>query len=511
MRSSSGGFSIAASTQTLDVDNRISLRYYYRIADNLLRQADIFREEKNIIDLYVMLLRFSSLITETIPRHKDFKVSLQNERLYFKKKLMNALSELEALKPVVQQKIEELNRNHMNQVDRFDHNDISDSSVEWPPVRKKIPTNYGTRKTQGLVGQDFTYQASRTHQFSHGRPVDDQFRKLSLSFPRPKEETLSRHSFLGPNGLRGQWQPPSSVRGVQYPSNLDLTPIEIPSLQHPVEGGPMEQKNSDDSSLESSTLESVLSLSGDNQLLHNEEPCSMISLDKVEVPVNTDVVRQPSPPPILAQVQDLIPVTSPQVTESGHGVENSLKDDLACPKAPLQLHISTAMMENFMRLAKSNTKKNLETCGVLAGSLKNRKFYVTALIIPKQESTSDSCQTTNEEEIFDVQDKQSLFPLGWIHTHPTQSCFMSSIDLHTHYSYQIMLPEAIAIVMAPRDGSRTHGIFRLTTPGGMSVIRQCQQRGFHPHEQPPDGGPIYEHCTDVYMNPNLKFDVIDLR
>ena len=27
------------------------------------------------------------------------------------------------------------------------------------------------------------------------------------------------------------------------------------------------------------------------------------------------------------------------------------------------------MMENFMKLAKSNTDKNLETCGVLAGSL----------------------------------------------------------------------------------------------------------------------------------------------
>ncbi|KAJ8630692.1 hypothetical protein MRB53_024015 [Persea americana] len=96
-------------------------------------------------------------------------------------------------------------------------------------------------------------------------------------------------------------------------------------------------------------------------------------------------------------------------------------------------------------------------------------------------------------------------------THPTQSCFMSSIDLHTHYSYQIMLPEAIAIVMAPKDSSRTHGIFRLTAPGGMSLIRQCQQRGFHPHDEPPDGGPIYDHCTDVYMNPSLKFDVIDLR
>lgn len=27
----------------------------------------------------------------------------------------------------------------------------------------------------------------------------------------------------------------------------------------------------------------------------------------------------------------------------------------------------------------------------------------------------EQCQTTNEEEIFEVQDKRSLFPLGWIH------------------------------------------------------------------------------------------------
>ncbi|MBA0588251.1 hypothetical protein Gorai_001363 [Gossypium raimondii] len=75
----------------------------------------------------------------------------------------------------------------------------------------------------------------------------------------------------------------------------------------------------------------------------------------------------------------------------------------------------------------------------------------------------------------------------------------------------IMLPEAVAIVMAPTDSSRKRGIFRLTTPGGMSVIRQCQQRGFHPHNPPPDGGSVYNTCTDVYMNPSVKFDVIDLR
>ena len=58
---------------------------------------------------------------------------------------------------------------------------------------------------------------------------------------------------------------------------------------------------------------------------------------------------------------------------------------------------------------------------------------------------------------------------------------------------------------------RKHGIFRLTTPGGMSVIRHCDQRGFHPHHSPSDGGPVYKSCTDVYMNPNIHFDVIDLR
>eukprot|EP00262_Sarcandra_glabra_P007403 TRINITY_DN20188_c0_g1_i1.p1 TRINITY_DN20188_c0_g1~~TRINITY_DN20188_c0_g1_i1.p1 ORF type:complete len:513 (-),score=78.66 TRINITY_DN20188_c0_g1_i1:288-1826(-) len=512
MKSSSGTISIAASAQKLDVDNRISLRFYYRIADNLVKQADIYREEKNIIDLYIMLLRFSSLITETIPRHQDYNVSLQREKLSFKKKLLNALTELEALKPVVLRRIEDLNRKPTNQVDRWGNDSIS-SSLEWPYVKRQLPTNYEISQTQKSVRQDGKFQGSRIHRdkFSYSTPMEEQFRKLSFSIPRPKEETLSRHSILGPNGLHGGWQPPTIDKGVQYPSNLDSTPIEIPSLHQPVQDGLMLLKDRDNPEPERSTLELVLSLHDDRLATPAEEPCSVAIADKIEVPVQMDIIRQPSPPPVLADVQDLIPAISPQVSDLRTEPVKSLQDELVHSESPLQLHISTKMMDNFMRVAKSNTDRNLETCGVLAGSLKSRKFYITALIIPKQESTSDTCQTMNEEEIFDVQDKQSLFPLGWIHTHPSQSCFMSSVDLHTHYSYQIMLPEAIAIVMAPKDSSRTHGIFRLTAPGGMSVVRKCQQRGFHPHDEPPDGGPIYEHCSDVYMNPTLKFDVIDLR
>lgn len=48
-------------------------------------------------------------------------------------------------------------------------------------------------------------------------------------------------------------------------------------------------------------------------------------------------------------------------------------------------------------------------------------------------------QALNEEEIFEAQDSRGLYPLGWIHTHPTQTCFLSSIDVHTHCGYQVGL------------------------------------------------------------------------
>ncbi|KAF7819889.1 AMSH-like ubiquitin thioesterase 1 [Senna tora] len=516
MKSSSDTINIAAVSQRLDVDNRISIRYYYRIADNILKQADIFRAEKNIIDLYVMLLRFSSLVSETIPCHRDYKASPQSKKVALKKKLLNSLNELEELKPLVQQKIIELNRRQTYQQNRWGKSH-SNNLIQFSPVKKQTNTSSGQIKVifflqaERPISGDFSYRGSRGQQFSYVRPVQEHFHRLSLTLPRPKEETLSRHSILGPNGLKGQWQPPTSDKGIRYPTNIDLSPVEIPSLQQSLDDGSLDKKDNSILDHSRSDVESIIPESEDCKAQHAEEPISLISFETTEVPVQTDIIRQPSPPPVLAEVQDLIPAVSPHVAEAECKIETPSSDELVHGETPLQLHISTTLMENFMKLAKSNTDKNLETCGILAGLLKNRKFYITTLIIPKQESTSDTCQTTNEEEIFEVQDKLSLFPLGWIHTHPTQSCFMSSVDLHTHYSYQIMLPESVAIVMAPRDSSRKHGIFRLTAPGGMSVIRQCQQRGFHHHSQPPDGGPLYNTCTDVYINPDLNFDVIDLR
>ena len=56
-------------------------------------------------------------------------------------------------------------------------------------------------------------------------------------------------------------------------------------------------------------------------------------------------------------------------------------------------------------------------------------------------------RTTNT--VGDQTPSNDCFP-PWFQTHPTQTAFLSSVDLHTHCSYQLMLPEAIAIVCAPK-------------------------------------------------------------
>lgn len=110
------------------------------------------------------------------------------------------------------------------------------------------------------------------------------------------------------------------------------------------------------------------------------------------------------------------------------------------------------LRHNFLSIAQANTRANLETCGILCGTLISNALFISKLVIPDQESTSDTCETINESELFDYVDGEDLMVLGWIHTHPTQTCFMSSRDLHTHCGYQTMMPESIAIVCAPSKG-----------------------------------------------------------
>jgi len=99
-----------------------------------------------------------------------------------------------------------------------------------------------------------------------------------------------------------------------------------------------------------------------------------------------------------------------------------------------------------------------------------------------------------------------LLTLGWIHTHPTQSLFMSSVDLHTHFPQQQLLPEAVAVVLAPRFDPN-FGVFALT-PSGLSVLAACGRTGFHPHSEPQ----LYGNPTHLEIRwGRPQFQLVDLR
>lgn len=86
-------------------------------------------------------------------------------------------------------------------------------------------------------------------------------------------------------------------------------------------------------------LESAEPENKDCQITQVEEPGSLISFEAIESPLQTGITRQPSPPPVLADVQDLIPTTSPPVTDADCRLDNSSSDGLVCAEDPLELHI----------------------------------------------------------------------------------------------------------------------------------------------------------------------------
>jgi STAM-binding protein len=224
---------------------------------------------------------------------------------------------------------------------------------------------------------------------------------------------------------------------------------------------------------------------------------------------------QPSIPPLppKAELIQAKPSVEPQIAPIVEEKEIEHRSIASTEGGiPLKtIFIPSSLHDSFLTIAQANTSKKLETCGILCGKLNRNAFFITHLLIPKQESTENTCQTLDEEAQFQFVDDNSVFVIGWIHTHPTQSCFLSSVDLHTQNAYQIMLRESIAIVCSPTK-TPDLGIFRLSDPYGIMVISQCGKSGFHLHDE----RGLYKRCErvdqgHVIITRELPFEVVDLR
>lgn len=484
---------LAAAKQ---VNHIIPLPMYYRSAGLLQRQAEEYRRTRNQEQLYLMLLRFVSLIAETIPRHTTYNKNDPNAVL-LRQQAAVALEELEQLKTALQLV------DAARLVDRpFLPTSVPDAVQLSAGNVPGLHWEASGTDLEGLGSKEWQERIYREHLpptslpkaaviTSQGSEIPSLAIGPGMSLPMASNEILSKHAIL-PSLF-----PPTQAPSVSSQARSQMAAETGSGVPSPV---------SEEPSVYSSLLSSM-SLEGQRRaLLPLPSPyAGELQLGPQELGVTT------SPHP-TKPIQPGHTCCSPAVAPSMISGNNSVPE-VRKRQQIRDVHVSVKLMDEFLRYAEYNTRRGIETCGILAGTLSpdDACFSVTALIVPKQEGTTDTVQALAEEEIFEAQDSRALYPLGWIHTHPTQTCFLSSIDVHTQCGYQTMLDEAVAIVMAPRDSTKRVGIFRLTTPGGLSLVQRCPLRGFHAHPPTETGQELYELCGHVYLNPRVGYEVIDLR
>ncbi|MCJ1467123.1 hypothetical protein MMC07_005745 [Pseudocyphellaria aurata] len=514
---------IVQKAQNFDYNPLIPLKYWLRTAGTLLKEAAIYEREGNEQQTYLLLFRHAQLVLRDLRTHPDARqVQHRSILLQAEQEVENSLAKLEILKPRLNkrhQRYEQLLRDRdarrasgsiASNVHRYnqDSHDVSEShrnlAADPAIVRGTNALDAGENGDLAVIlarseirrratTRKVSRHAELTERKEPERPAVETWKNWELAGTKDDQcdhrDNLSRQM----QNLRLQIKNDQTQTG-----NSRLT-LEDRRLVYHYPAVPEQRGN-------------IPYLPA----LHTLEDKAIIGHGNMQVPElppkggETELSNHAMSSQVLHDVSDRnVAVMSPQ---------NELRPATFTFKpsaylengSPLRtIFLPPDLRLKFLQIALPNTQANLETCGILCGTLISNALFISKLVIPDQESTSDTCETINEDKLFDFVDGEDLMVLGWIHTHPTQTCFMSSRDLHTHSGYQAMMPESIAIVCAPSKGA--WGVFRLTDPPGMKSILSCAQEGlFHPHAE----SNIYTDALrpgHVFEAKGLEFDIVDLR
>jgi len=480
-------------------------------SSSLILQAGEYRRAKNQEQQYLMLLRFVSLVLETIPRHSDYR---KNDAEYLRLRAISTtlMEELEQLKF----KIKLLDRENLYLPTS------APGAVKFGPEIDSLKSIDQQQKHNGVGNGGSGDTASALDGL--GSPewaamIASQSDKVSTLTTRPSGALSPTSKLLEmPDVTPGLALPAASVEMLSKHALGGTLPQPVahrPELSYvdTVEAATGKPPPSYSELLASLDINKPSPYSGQLQLGPQELNVHTAPYPTGPLPPGATCCPPPPPPPLDNTSSTISSASTATAVAAAPTPPTTGVAEVRKRQRIRDVHLSASLMKEFLRYADVNTRRGIETCGILAGALSpdDARFTITCLIVPKQEGTTDTVQALAEEEIFEVQDSRALYPLGWIHTHPTQSCFLSSVDVHTHCGYQTMLDEAVAIVMAPSQERHQMGVFRLTTPGGLSLIQQCPLRGFHAHPPTNTGQPLYEECSNVYLNERIGYEVIDLR
>lgn len=485
------------------VPNR-TLKAWLRSAQMLLTEAAICEQDSNLQMAYLYLYRHAQLVLAKLPTHPQYRdPGLKAEVVVAQKTVQANLSKLEQWKPRIQADYE---RHVRAKERRTKDRERVQAERDEDERQRRWDEQYGL----GTAGSDdgaFDDGEQALNASEHRQlAVDLAHREIRR---RDAHKQSTRQAGISPGTVASRRQG-IVVGGSQQDEGLDRDIREAGRHLYPDR---QSSRRTDHDPHQTGPAPyhypSVPTKEKRTDWTHQNQPPSLPDLPArppKESYSNNNTLLPPRPPkaddqPKRPDPKSRYTFAPTSTTESG---------------APLRtVLLPPDLRTTFLNLAHANTSRNLETCGILCGTVISNALYISHLIIPDQHSTSDTCDTTEtgDNALFDYCDANSLLVCGWIHTHPSQTCFLSSRDLHTSSGYQVMLPEAIAIVCAPRHNP-DWGVFRLTDPPGLQHVLRCEKTGlFHPHDEgrlytDANGGAGRGHVVEAK---GLEFRVVDLR
>lgn len=439
----------------VDIDEAIPPKRYLRSGLEMMRMAKVYQEEGNFESAFVLYTKFISLFVEKLPKHPDFKTAPSTDVSAIRKKVKASFPVAEQLKSKLKEKYT-AQENKRKEEEKRIQVEIERKQAEEEARRKEIE-ELEERKRQEAESKWLQEQEARLQELKD----QEKARQREQEVAAAAAAQAGIYSGVAPELLNNQIPsaPPGNLTYVPNDFNDTNRLIDIdsrPPGNKPIPPDRELKKN----------------------LVINDEPSTIPSVPSFD--------RSTKPP------------TFEHFTSIGttSGNKFGLRDVI----------IPADLPRKFLVKAEHNTLKNVETCGILAGKLRHNAFVITHLVIPKQSGTSDTCVAEDEEDMFLFQEPRDLITLGWIHTHPSQTAFLSSVDMHNQYGYQAMLPEALAIVCSPKFNET--GVFSLSIERGLVEIGTCREKGFHQHTKTP---PLFEDSSHAKIVDTERVEVADLR
>ncbi|KAI4127232.1 MAG: hypothetical protein LQ338_003308 [Usnochroma carphineum] len=499
---------IVQQAENFEYNPLVPFKHWSRSAGTLLKEAEIYENEGNEQQAYLLLFRHARLILDKLPTHLEAG-SARNEIVlqHLRKDVLRNFPKLEALKPRINKRHDRYQRLLKERAQAKAVSSQPSAAARRGSAEAANERHHTNFLSDPALGSGVEALAAGDNRDLAVQLAHDEIRRRAGARKAARQASLSEGEEQEGRtaGLWADWEDNLSKNDQGLDRERLSKQMHNVGLQ--VNGSKAETyqyANSRVSSEDHGTHFQYPSIP--HQRAHAQWKSSLPPPDAALDITSGSQVQPPPPlrppkqsdsyadnqyPPRRPGKEEIPRTQTPPQAQPMSSAPHDLKPTTYTFKPAAYLENGTplrtiwlppGLRHRFLSVALPNTRANLETCGILCGTLISNALFISKLVIPEQESTSDTCEMLNESDFFDYVDGEDLMVLGWIHTHPTQTCFMSSRDLHTHCGYQVMMPESVAIVCAPSKGD--WGVFRLTDPPGMKSILNCTQSGlFHPHAE----------------------------